>query len=89
MSQALSCSRSSFPCYNTITLITGQYNTKRRYLDSVSDLPAMGSKFASTLAIDNSSGEKLTLTVTSALIVVGWLASWIAILKTQSIIFFS
>jgi hypothetical protein len=49
----------------------------------------MGSKFASTLAIDNSSGEKLTLTVTSALIVVGWLASWIAILKTQSIIFFS
>ncbi|KAK2470551.1 hypothetical protein H9L39_17847 [Fusarium oxysporum f. sp. albedinis] len=63
--------------------ITGQYDTKRRYLDSVSDLPAMGSKSALTLATDNGGGKKPTLTVASCLTVVGWLASWTAMLRTQ------
>jgi hypothetical protein len=43
----------------------------------------MGFKSALTLALDNGGGEKPTLTMALALIVVGSLARWTAILRTQ------
>lgn len=48
----------------------------------------MGFESALTLALDNGGGEKPNLTVVSVPIVVGSLASWIAMLETRGIVFF-